>query len=1025
MLSIRTLGNLSVSVDGAPVSVAATRKTIALLVYLACAGVAHSREHLAEFLWEEQTQERSLGNLRLALARLDPQLRPYLVITRQSLALSHALIECDAVTLGHWTTVERAARGAGRRLRDTETAALEAALSCYRGDFLQGFYVKDSVAFEEWAAGERERLRSAATAALAGLTSDASRDGDHLRSQRLAAQLLEIDPAHEDGHRQLMVALALSGDRSGALAQFARCRRALERELDVEPDPETVALYQRIRGGELGDWRNAPERSTANTSARGALLRAPSALPRPLTAFVGRKQELDGLISLLSQPPEDPSSPPPGLITLHGPGGCGKTRLALEVARRATDSFPDGAVMLDLAAVADPLLFPPALAAALGLPEQPGVSTAQMLLASLEGRRQLILLDNCEAFGSAAGQFALHLLLAGPQLRVLATSQTPLGVPGEVLWQVKPLDVLGCPFGKITGAVAASEALLSCDAVRLFVERAQAASHGFTLTQTNASAIARICQRLDGLPLAIELAAARVRLLSPQQIADRLDDAFRLLPAIDPVTSRHDSLAAAMAWSWGLLRSNEQVLLRRLAVFRGDFSLDAAEAVCADTGLVGAGILNALGALVDRSLVLPAPDRGVASTRYRLLELVRQYAMAELEATGEAATLRRRHLAYCCARAEALEPELQGPKQAESEKTLEADDDNYRAALSWGLQAGSPDLEAGLRLAAALAEYWQRADRFGEGSEWCERAVLLLRDASEGLAARVFAAAGTMAWLRGDYARATELHAASLERAQRGNDRTAEALALHNLGVIACYRDQLAGAREWLKQSMRAYEALGDARGIASVLIDQSFLAALQADYQAARKLGERSLPVWQRLEDHYYLALVLHNLGDIARLQGDLEGAAVYLAESMALCRAQGNRRLLMMSLTTLGRLALKQGDASAAAIYLRDSLVLSRALGDRRWLAENVEALGQVAAVRGDFMRAARLLAASSAIFAGIDTILWLPDLPEHLAARRAAEAGLGAERFAAEWTAGSVMDLERILALAVEEDSDSQLG
>lgn len=1027
MLEIRTLGGLSIVLDGVPLAGLASRKATALLLYLAFTRGPHSREVLAEFLWEEQSQEQALGNLRVALASVKAQLSPYLDITRQTLAWNlNSPTYFDAVELGRVAGAARIAREQGRLLPDDERLNLDTVLAGYRGEFLHGFYLKDSVAFEEWASLERERLRRLAAETLCSLADDAMEQGEYRVAARRAGQLLSIDPTKEECHRKAMLALALSGDRSGALAQFERCRRVLAEELDVEPEPETVELHRQIRDGQIPGRPKPPALENFLRSSRAGAAdntvtppvkfgeRAAPRLTRPRTSFIGRSADVAGLAELLA-PGSVPAASAAGsaLITLCGPGGCGKTRLAVEVAAAIAGLFPDGATLLDLAAVPEPGLLVHALAGALGVQEQPGISLLDALLTFLEAKRELIILDGCEHLAVAAGELALAIVAGAPGVRVIATSQAALGVPGETRWHVQPLPVPDLAGGRLP----ASAEVTQYPAIQLFVDRARAVNRYFVLCDSNVAAVVRICRRLDGLPLALELAAAQVRLLSPQQIADRLDDVFRLLHTTGPA-SRHNSLVAAMAWSCSLLSEHERILLRRLSVFRGEFTLEAAEFTCSGDDLAVREVLPLLGLLVDKSFVVSTRQGADGPARYRLLEVLRQYIAEWVDVAGEAADVRGRHLVFYRDEAEALEDRLRGPEQALAVREIERDYDNYREALTWGLACAGSCTDDALRLVTALSEFWTRADRLDEARTWLGRSLSIVHRAPTALQARVHSSAGTFAWLQGNYADANAHHALSLERWREAGNRAGVALALNNLATVACYEDKLNLAASEFADSLTLYEELADIRGTASVLTGLNFLAGIREDYVASREYGERSLPLWRQLGDDYQLALVLHNLGDVARLQGDSQRAGIFLEESIALCRKQGNRRLMMMSLTALGRMALGRSDLAAAKLHLRQGLILSRELGDKRWLAEQVEGLAELAVAEQHWSLGARLFGGAMTLLAAMHATIWLPDLPGHLAAVEAAKAALGEDVVMAAWAAGSAMTVDRLAEMAMAD-------
>ena len=557
-------------------------------------------------------------------------------------------------------------------------------LELYRGELLADFY-------DDWIIPLREHLRDLFLAALLRLAQAAEAEADYERAIDLAGLLLRHDPANEEGHRSLMRAYAATGRRAAALEQFARCKRSLRKELDVDPAPATVALYERIKREQ-------------------AALPAPTVLtnlPTPLTTFVGRKRLLAEIRAALQGG---------RLLTLTGPGGSGKTRMAIQVAGEAAGEYPDGVWWLDLTALADAALVPAALARTLGLQEAPGLTTINLLANYLRPRRLLLVLDNCEHLILACAQLAGDLLSACPRLTILATSREPLGIGGEAVWQVPPMQVPG------RQAPDSPTALIEIESVRLFWERARAVSPHFELTAQSAPSVVQICRELDGLPLAIELAAARVKLLSPAQIAARLNDRFSLLTGGSRLAEpRQQTLRAAIDWSYDLLDEAERAMLRRLSVFAGGFTLEAAEAIWRDAAGQPSA-LELLSRLIDKSLVSlegegPAQD---ATPRYRLLETICQYAAERLAEAGETESARQRHLAFYCALAEQSESAWYGPRQVAVADMLDRELDNYRAALAYGLEH---DPVMALRTAAALGFFSSRRAAPSEGRFWLESAI--------------------------------------------------------------------------------------------------------------------------------------------------------------------------------------------------------------------------------------------------------------------------------------------------------------
>ena len=460
--------------------------------------------------------------------------------------------------------------------------------------------------------------------------------------------------------------------------------------------------------------------------------RPPDNLPLQLTSFVGREREMAQVRELL----EDNR-----LLTFTGPGGSGKTRLALVVASGLGRGFEDGVWLVELASLSDPELVPQAVASVLGVRETPGTPLVDSLRIHLGSRGVLLVLDNCEHLVEACASLAEALLHSCPNLRILATSREALGVSGETIFAIPPLSL---PDPR---RLPALESLPRYEATRLFVERAKAARHGFSLTEGNAMAVAQVCYRLDGIPLAIELAAARIRVLSAEQISSRLDDSFRLLTGGGRSALAHQrTLRTAMDWSHELLSEEEQAMLRRLSVFAGGFTLEAAETVGTGEGIEGDEILDLLASLVDKSLVLVDQQEEI---RYRLLETVRQYGREKLEESGEAERVRRRHANYYLALAEEAERGLSGSDQAPWLARLETEHDNLRAALRWSLGGG--EAEPGLGLAAALWSFWYTRGHLSEGRRWLESAVFENGRLRTRTKARALGGAGYIALFQGEY----------------------------------------------------------------------------------------------------------------------------------------------------------------------------------------------------------------------------------------------------------------------------------
>jgi predicted ATPase/class 3 adenylate cyclase len=618
-----------------------------------------------------------------------------------------------------------------------------------------------------------------------------------------------------------------------------------------------------------------------------------------LSSFVGREREQAEMASLLEQT---------RLLTLVGTGGVGKTRLALHTAAEVLTWYSAGAWLVELAPLTDPRLIPLALAATLHVQERPGATTLETLIDHLRALSVLIVLDNCEHLVQACAEFAERLLHECPRLTILATSREPLGISGETIWSVRPL---GLPTAK---DVTTAEDLAEAEASRLFLERARAAVPQFAFTPENARAIARICRQLDGIPLAIELAAARIRVLSASQIADRLDDCLRLLSAGGrTVLARQQTLRATLDWSHALLTYAEQVLFRRLAVFAGGLGLDAVEMVCQDDTLDSVEALDLLGRLVDKSLVV-ARTATDGAARYHLLEPVRQYAHGRLIDSMEADPLRRRHAECFLDLAERGDAELGGPHVATWLERLATEHDNLRAALSW-LDAQN-ERDMALRLAAALWRFWQVHGHLTEGRAWLERLVEAGGEMTPARA-RALVGAGALAWRQHDTRMAILRLRQAVQACTAVDERAGLATALKHLGLVAMYAQppDFGEAVRLLEESLAIRRALHDDDGAASCLNDLAVMALHRGELPRAAGLLEQSLELCRALGNDYGLSFVLNSLSAVALDLREYERTAALLDESVRVGVRLNSREGVGCALTRLASLAAVTGRPTRAA--------------------------------------------------------------------------------------------------------------
>jgi len=736
-------------------------------------------------------------------------------------------------------------------------------------------------------------------------------------------------------------------------------------------------------------------------------------LPRQLTSFVGRVREKKETRLRLENT---------GLLTLTGPGGCGKTRLALQVASELQGEYPDDVWLVELAALTDPTLVAKSVASVFTLKEESNRPIFTVLSEHLKPRNLLLVLDNCEHLIEACAQLTENLLKHCSHLRILTTSREPLGVAGETVFKVPPLS-----FPDLEKLPVANEDLISTlkqsEAIQLFIERAASASPGFTLTPENAVVVTKVCRQLDGIPLAIELAAARLKTLTVEQIYSRLDDRFSLLTTGSRTALPHrQTLKAAIDWSFDLLSEKEQILFRRLTVFAGGWTLEEAESVCTGADLDAHEILNLLAYLVDKSMVVQAEWK--EERWFHFLETIRQYGWERLQASGETNELRRRHRDCFLVLAERAEPELSGEKQTSWLQRLEAEHDNLRAALSW-CQVEKEGLELGLRLGGALSRFWEMHGHFAEGRRWLENMLQGAGGALETFRAKANLGAGMMAWNQADYDQASFFFNTALVLYRKLGDKEGVAISLNNLGKVAWVQGNYKFGTELFEECLSIWQELKDDKRIAATLTNLGVIVQEQQEYDKARQLYERSLAISRKLKDQQRIANALNNLGNLVNERGDCRSAHFFHDEALAIRRELGDKDGVALSLNNLGDVAFAQGDFSLAQSFAQESLTKLWELGDKRVLVGPLETLGNVAKEQGDFARAARQFGAVEALREAIGTPMPPFLQPEFERSVTALRAALGKEAFATEWKKGRAMTLEEAVQYALSFDPTPGLG
>ena len=677
-LVTQLIGTPQFQLNDRPVT-ASRRAVIALLAYLAVRdtehpGHRHSRESLAALLWTDYDQAKALANLRHTLWEVTQFIGDGWIIAEHEAVYLNQDADLTLDVAQFRSLLDQASQQTEPALR---TPLLEPAAKLYRGDFMSGFSLKDGADFNEWVLAQSENLRRDFASALTMLVDDYRALDQPQSAIPHAQRLIALDPIHEAARRQLMQLYVLTDQHTAAIQQYQALEKLLRKELNVDPQPETRDLYKKIRRGELKPV--SAEKKTAQPEET-----APKHnLPIHLTAFVGREKERDEICRLLARN---------RLVTLIGPGGIGKTRLSLQTGQSLLRHYPNGVWFIPLESLTDEELVPQTVASYFGIAEQPEQTIVESLVNGLQNKTLLLILDNCEHLLDACAQLAETLLRKGPNVRILATSREILRLRGEASYYVPPLAI---PQSHDTQSI---DELASYEAVQLFAERASLVVSSFKITQDNAGTIVKICNRLDGIPLAIELAAAHVDIFTPVEILQQLNRSFDLLVSTTrSVLPRHKTMRTSIDWGWNLLTDSERIFMRRLSLFIGGWTLHAAQAMGVDQGRELTSIL------VKKSFVVVHQQSG-PETRYGFHEVVRSYALENLVEAREEETMRDRHLEYFLELARKFEPALHGVDQSLWLERLFVERDNLRAALEW---AARSNVRAGLYLSGRLRAFWE------------------------------------------------------------------------------------------------------------------------------------------------------------------------------------------------------------------------------------------------------------------------------------------------------------------------------
>jgi predicted ATPase/DNA-binding SARP family transcriptional activator len=988
-MDFRILGPVEVVAEGRVVALDAAKPRALLAILLLHPGEPVSSERLIDDLWAGSPPATAGKVLQAYVSQLRKALGNEVIVT--GAAGYQLVVEPDGLDLHRFERLVSEAREAeppakARRLRE--------ALLLWRGPPLADF------AYEPWAQAEIGRLAELRLSTLQDrIDADLALglDGELVGELEL---LVTEHPLSERLRGQLMVALYRSGRQADALAAYRAARVTLVETLGIEPGPALRRLERAMLDQDPELDVTSPVPTAAESARPSPSLRARS------TSFVGRKRELREILALLSNGDVR-------LLTLTGPGGSGKTRLAVEATAGLGDEFPDGVVLVELAPIGDPDLVAAAIADRLGVGDRPGQEPAEALAAHLHGRRALLVLDNFEQLLAAAPVLA-ELLAGAPDVTFVVTSRAPLGISEE---RIYPVPALELPEPSLTRQ---PERLRRIEAVRLFVERARDVRPDFELTEANADAVAELCLRLDGLPLALELAAARIKLLSPSQILLRLGGRLDLLKAAPGagMPERHRTLRAATEWSYDLLTAEEQVLFTSLAAFVGGFRLDGAGAVAGELGL---DVVDGVESLLNNNLLQTEPMAG-GEPRFGMLGTIREYALERLSERGDGDDVRRRHTGFYRALAEAAEPALLGPHQLRWLERLDAEIADIRAALTWAAESG--EAEVGLRIGAALWRFWHLRGIETEGRERLER-LLAQRSGSKVARAKAQARVASLALMQGDHEAVRRFGEASLLVHRRVGDEQEVASMLGVLVLSSLATGEVDRAHELAEEGLEVARRTGDLSIEAYAAMSAGVVLAHRGELEEAERLLGESVRLARQLGNVRSVAMWTRALGGIALTRGDYPKARMLLEESLDIHRTLGDPWGISHSLSRLALVSLETHDMDASRRLAAESLAIERETGDRPGQIFNFEVLGTLAASVGRPERAVRLYACASVLRELVGSHIVEPGWPDHQHHVGRLRSELGAEAFAEAWEQGRAMALEEALDYALDEEPDPELA
>ena len=991
MLHISLFGGFRVVREGTGEIVFTRRKVIGLLAFLALeAAQAHSRESLMGLLWSEMSEEDARNNLRVALAHLRHDLEndtsevSPLTTTRKTVRFPIAQnVTLDVASFQALLTESENCTHANRSTCPLCQERMTQAVELYKGPLMQGFFLDECPEFDEWLFVQRERLHLQVTLALEQLAAFHERAGQLAEADRVIRRLLEYDPLSETAYRQLMGVLARADQRSTALEVYETCRRMLATELGLAPAVETVTLAEQIRG-------LASVESHSNQTD----------LPPVLTRFLGRQQESARLVDLLSRRTVT-------MVTLVGPGGVGKTRLAIEVARRMAGVFAHDICFVELAGVADGSAVDDAVAAALRLPTNIGRSSISAIVDYLRDKTLLLVLDNCEHLVKACTRLVQTLCREAAGLTVLATSRIPLHLAEE---QVVRLEPFATPTINGMELITVAESR-RVDSVQLFADRAAQSLLSFMLTDANVQSVVRICQQLDGIPLAIEIAAAQARALPVEAIAKRLGQRFAWLNkrSAEPM-SRQRTLHTLIDWSYGLLSAPERSVLRRLAVFAGGWTLEAAEAI----SVPGEPCAEMLAELIDHSLVVFGND--VKRQRYSMHENIRQFAQEQLRGSDQEADALERHTHYYSQLVSHAAENRAGRTLTERLRTVQDDHDNLRRAFEWLL---AHDRDQALALVAELGtnlKFWEVGGFFQEGRRWLQQALEGTQELVSIQRAQALLAAADLSSAISDFDYGLQCARQAQQVFYALGDQRGEIDA----SLTYCELAELAGETAELQAQaevlLRIAEHISYTAGIAKARLVLGTIAYHIGEPQGAIQYVLPSIALWRELGRPFELATALNRVAGALGENHEYTAAQSAQEECRDIYKSLGYRRGVATATQNLGCFAKDLGDYARARTLFCDSLRIRRELGLQRGYAYSFEFIADVDEIEKRYERAVQLLAAAETLRVRIRAPLDQINRKENEGVLTRLRRQLGDTVFELEWAKGATMSTEQAIVLAL---------